>query len=176
DASATAIYGARGANGVVIITTKSGKNNKTVISYNGFFGINKLAKELDVMNPYDFVVYQWERSRGNSTDSTNFAKQYGTTWDTLSNYKNVPFQDWQDAMFGRSALMQTHNLSLNGGNITTQYNLSLTSNKEEGIMLNSDFDRKLASFKFDHTVSKILKVGFNTRFNNTVVNGAGTSS
>ncbi len=176
DASSTAIYGARGANGVVIITTKSGRNNKTVISYNGFVGVNKLANKLDVMSPYDFVVYQWERSRGNSTDSASFARQYGTTWDTLANYKNVPFQDWQDEMFGRSALIQTHNISVNGGTVNTQYNLSLTSNTEEGIMLNSDFDRKLASFKFDHTVSKIFKVGFNTRYNNTVVNGAGTSN
>jgi TonB-linked SusC/RagA family outer membrane protein len=177
DASSTAIYGARGANGVVIITTKGGnKNNKTTISYNGLFGINKLAKELDVMNPYDFVVYQWERSRGNSTDSTNFAKEYGTTWDTLSNYRNVPFQDWQNSMFGRDAFMQTHNVSLTGGNQTTQYNLSLTSNAEQGVMLNSDFDRKLVSFKFDHSVSKLLKVGFSTRFNNTIVDGAGTSN
>ena len=176
DASATAIYGARGANGVVIITTKRGKNNRTVISYNGFVGVNKLANKLDVMNPYDFVVYQWERSRGNATDSASFARQYGTTWDTLANYKNVPFQDWQDAMFGRSALIQTHNVSLNGGTANTQYNLSLTSNSEEGIMLNSDFDRKLVNFNFDHIVNKVLKVGFNTRYNNTVVNGAGTSS
>lgn len=174
DASATAIYGARGANGVVIITTKSGRNNKTVLSYNGFVGINKLANKLDVMKPYDFVVYQWERAM--FTGDTSQIWDYGRRFDTLGVYKNTPFIDWQEEMFGRSALMQTHNVSLNGGKEGTKYNLSLTSNKEEGIMRNSDFDRKLVTFKFDHAFSKKLNVGFSTRYNNTVVNGAGTSN
>ena len=174
DASATAIYGARGANGVVIITTKSGRNNRTVLSYNGFVGINKLANKLDVMNPYDFVVYQWERAM--FTGDTSSIWDYGRTFDTLNVYKNTPGIDWQEEMFGRSALMQTHNVSLNGGKEGTTYNLSLTSNREEGIMRNSDFDRKLVTFKFDHTFSKQLRIGFSTRYNNTVVNGAGTSN
>lgn len=174
DASATAIYGARGANGVVIITTKSGRNNRTVLSYNGFFGINKLANKLDVMKPYDFVVYQWERAM--FTGDTSQIWDYGRRFDTLSVYKNAPFVDWQDEMFGRSAMMQTHNVSLNGGKDGTRYNLSITSNTEAGIMRNSDFDRKLVTFKFDHAFSKKLNVGFSTRYNNTVVNGAGTSN
>lgn len=174
DAAATAIYGARGANGVVIITTKSGRNNRTQVSYNGFFGINRLANKLEVMKPYDFVVYQWERAM--FTGDTSAIWSYGRRFDTLSVYKNEPFTDWQEEMFGRNAKMQTHNVSLNGGKDGTTYNLSLTSNKEEGIMRLSDFDRKLVTFKFDHTFSKQLKVGFSTRYNNTVVNGAGTSS
>lgn len=176
DASTTAIYGARGANGVVIITTKGGRNAKTTLNYSGFMGFRKLANKVEVMKPYDFVTYWYERTRASAADSTAFARAYGTTWDTLANYKNVPFADWQDEMFGRKALMQTHNVSVNGGNAATQYNLSLTSNKEEGIMRESEFDRKLASFKFDHTLNKILKVGFNTRYNHTVVNGAGTTN
>jgi TonB-linked SusC/RagA family outer membrane protein len=175
DASATSIYGARGANGVVIITTKGGRNQKPVISYNGFFGVDKLANKLDVMQPYDFVLYQYERSRGNSTDETNFQNTYGR-FEDLDLYKSVPFVDWQEQMFGRNAFRQTHNISLAGGRDGTTYNLSLTYNKQEGIQLGSDFDRKLVSFKFDHTFSKALRVGFNTRFNNTKVNGAGTSN
>ena len=176
DASTTAIYGARGANGVVIITTKSGKNNRTSINYSGFAGISKLANKLSVLKPYDFVLYQYDRTRGSSADSTTFASTYGTTWDTLSNYKNTPFTDWQDELFGRNALTQTHNVSVTGGNPTTQYNLSLTSNSEEGLQLNSDFNRKLVSFKFDHNVNKAVKVGFITRYNNTIINGGGTSN
>jgi TonB-dependent SusC/RagA subfamily outer membrane receptor len=84
DASTTAIYGARGANGVVIITTKSGKSGKTLVSYNGAFGFRQLSKFQDVLNPYDFVLWQYERTRGSSTDSSSFAKTYGSTWDTLS--------------------------------------------------------------------------------------------
>lgn len=176
DASTTAIYGARGANGVVIITTKGGRNAKPTISYNGFIGFRELANKLEVMSPYDFVTYTYERTRSSAADSTTFAQTYGTTWDTLQNYKNAPAADWQEEMFGRRAMMQTHNISLTGGNAETQYNLSVTSNKEEGVMLGSDFDRKLVNFKFDHSFSSAIRVGLTTRYNNTVVNGAGTSS
>lgn len=174
DAAATAIYGARGANGVVIITTKGGRNNRTTLSYNGFVGVNKLANKLDVMKPYDFVQYQWERAM--ATNDSTAIRIYGLKYDSLQVYRNVPFVDWQEEMFGRSALTQTHNVGLNGGKDGTTYNLSLTSNKEEGIMRGSDFDRKLVTFKFDHTFSKKLKIGFSTRYNNTIVNGAGTSN
>ncbi len=175
DASATAIYGARGANGVVIITTKGGRNQKPTLSYNGIVGVDRLANKLDVMDPYDFVMYQYERSRGSQADRDNFQNNYGR-WEDLDLYKSVPFLDWQDQMFGRNALRQSHNVSLTGGSAGTTYNLSLTYNKQEGVQLGSDFDRKLVSFKFDHSFSKALRVGFNTRYNNTRVNGAGTSN
>ena len=174
DAATTAIYGARGANGVIIITTKSGRNTKPTIGYSGFVGIKKLANKLDVMRPYDFVMYQYERSRGSTADSTSFANSYGR-YEDLDLYRYIPFIDWQEEMFGRTAFWQTHNVSLSGGNASTQYNLSLTSNGEEGVMQLSDYDRKLINFKFDHTFSPKLRVGFTTRFNNTVVKGAGTS-
>jgi len=175
DASATAIYGARGANGVIIITTKGGRVSKPTISYSGLVGVRQLANKLDVMNPYDFVMYQYERSRGSNQESTNFQNTYGTYAD-LELYKNAPFVDWQDQMFGRDALMQTHNVSLSGGTAATKYNLSLTSNTEEGIMRGSDFDRKLVNFRFDQTVTPKLKAGFNVRYNHTIVNGAGTAN
>ncbi|MCU0405336.1 MAG: TonB-dependent receptor, partial [Chitinophagaceae bacterium] len=84
--------------------------------------------------------------------------------------------DWQEEMFGRKALFQTHNVSMTGGNANTQYNLSLTYNMEEGIMRISEFDRKLVNFRFDHNVNSKLKIGFSTRYNNTTVTGAGTSN
>ncbi|WP_373497208.1 SusC/RagA family TonB-linked outer membrane protein [Aquiflexum sp.] len=175
DASATAIYGARGANGVVIITTKGGGEMKTSVNYNGFTGVRNLANKLDVMKPYDFVKYQHERSRGSEQERNNFLNTYGHFGD-IENYRQVPFVDWQDQVFGRDAVMQTHNISVAGGTAATKFNLSLTSNTEEGIMLASDFDRKLINFRFDHKVTNKLSVGFNVRYNNTIVNGAGTSS
>ena len=77
DASATAIYGARGSNGVVIITTKGGREMKTTVSFNSLYGIQELANKLDVMKPYDFVSYQYERSRGSSTGEDGFLSTYG---------------------------------------------------------------------------------------------------
>ncbi|MDR3681072.1 MAG: TonB-dependent receptor [Flavipsychrobacter sp.] len=177
DASATAIYGSRGANGVVIITTKRGSDTKgkAKISYNGFVGVQKLGKELSVMDPYDFVKYWYSQTR-NATDSPGFARLYGTTWDTLINYKKTPTLDWQNQLFGRDAVMQTHNVALTGGNSTTQYSISLTSNNQQGIMLLSGYDRELMNLSLDHQFSKKLKISFNTRYNSTVVNGSGTSN
>jgi TonB-dependent starch-binding outer membrane protein SusC len=175
DASATAIYGARGANGVVIITTKSGgKDGKTTVSYNGMVGVRQLAKKLEVWKPYDFVNYQYERSRGGTASENSFLSTYGA-YEDLELYKGVPFVDWQDEVFGQDAMMQTHNFSVNKGGDVTSFNLSVTSNTEEGVMKGSDFDRKLINFKMDHKVSKLVNVGFNVRYNNTIVNGAGTS-
>ncbi|MBZ4190050.1 SusC/RagA family TonB-linked outer membrane protein [Niabella beijingensis] len=174
DASATSIYGARGANGVVIITTKGGKEAKPVVSYNGFVGIKKLADKLEVLQPYDFVMLQYEKSRSTNEAQEAFRRIYGN-WDSLDVYKSVPFIDWQDRTFGNDALMQTHNVGVSGGTKATQYNLSLTSNGEDGVMLNSGYNRKLVTFRMDTRVSDALKMGFNVRYTNQRINGAGTS-
>lgn len=174
DASTTAIYGARGANGVVLITTKTGKVGKMQVAYSGSMGYKKIPKYLDVMQPYDFVTAQWERSRGSSTDSSSFAQTYGTTWDTLAAYKNIPFINWQEKVFGRSAVFQNHNLSLNGGTKETTFNLSFTNNKEEGIQLESGLTRNLINFKIDTKVNEKLKVGLTARYIDQVIDGKGT--
>lgn len=183
DAASTAIYGARGSNGVILITTKGGKNTggKTTVTYNGFFGISKLSKELDMMDPYNFVLYQYARAKytENATD-TSTATQYikrMTNFDTIAaTYKNYSNPiDWQEKTMGRNALQSTHNISVSGGTAATQYNLSLTQNKQEGLLLNSDYERKLGSFRFDHKVSEKLKIGINARYNTQKITGAGTS-
>jgi TonB-dependent starch-binding outer membrane protein SusC len=176
DASTTSIYGARGANGVVIITTKGGRGGKTQVSYSGSVGWGELPKTMDVLSPYDFVMWQYERSRGSSADSSDFAKTYGTTWDTLQNYKNVTPINWQDQVFGRKANFQNHNVSMNGGTAATNFNLSLTSNKEDGILLTSGFDRKIANFRLDHKVSDRVKAGVNFRYLDQRILGAGTTN
>jgi len=176
DASSTAIYGARGANGVVIITTKGGTEGRTAVNVNSFMGIRKLANELPVMNPYDFVVYQWERTRGAVRDSTLFADTYGANFSDLTKFKTFPGVDWQKEVFGRNALMQTHNISVSGGSKNTKFNLSASFNDEDGIMITSDYKRKLLSFRMDHTANDKLKVGFSVRYNNTELNGSGTNT
>ena len=176
DASTTAIYGARGANGVVIITTKSGRSGKTQVTYNGSYGFRQLSDFQDVMQPYDFVVWQWERSRGSIADSTSFAQTYGTTWDTLQNYKNVPFVNWQDKVFGRRAKFSSHNVAVSGGNQSTTFNLSLTANQEDGIQIESGFKRKIVNFKIDHKATDKLKIGFTARYLDQEIQGIGTTN
>jgi len=176
DAASTAIYGARGSNGVVIITTKGGRNTggKTTVTYNGWLGFNKLAKELDVLSPGDFMYYQYERAK--LTGDSSGITPYGYSWDTVQKYKTVKPYDWQKQLLGRSAFQMTHNVSMFGGNDQTQYNLSLTDAHSDGVMQLSDYDRRLLNFRLDHQASSILKVGFNARYNYTTVDGGGTSN
>lgn len=176
DASTTAIYGARAANGVVIITTKSGRPGKTQISYNGSFGFRQLPNTMAVLSPYDFVLWQYERSRASIPDSTSFVQTYGTTWDTLKNYKNVTPVNWQDEVFGRNARFTSHNIALSGGNQATTFNLSYTFNKEEGLQIESSFDRHLINFKLDHRVNDKFRVGMTFRFLDQTIRGAGTTN
>lgn len=173
DASTTAIYGARAANGVVVITTKAGRPGKTQISYNGSFGWRELPETMDVLSPYDFVVWQWERKLI-ANDTAKF--QYGTTWDTLSAYKDITPINWQEEVFGRKANYQNHNVSVNGGDKNTTFNLSVTANREDGILIESGFDRNLVNFKLDHKVSDKLRVGVTARYLDQKIRGAGTTN
>jgi TonB-linked SusC/RagA family outer membrane protein len=175
DAASTAVYGARGANGVVVITTKGGKEMKTRVSYDGYGGVRKIVNKLDVMKPYDFAMYQYQRYNGSADDRTAFEKTYGR-WQDLDIYKNMPYVDWQDEVFGRSALNKTHVVSLTGGSKVTTFNVTLSNTKEDGIMLESGYKRTLASFKFDHRATDKLRVGFNARYSRQRVDGVGTSS
>lgn len=174
DASSTAIYGARGANGVVIITTKSGRAGKTVVSYNGSAGFKEIFKKMDVLDPYEFVKWQYERNK--LTPDTSFSRTYGSTWDTLNVYRNLENIDWQERVFGRKAIYQNHNVSVSGGSQNTTYNLSLTSNKEDGILLQSGFNRKLVNFKLDSRANDRLRVGVTVRYLDQIIDGAGTTT
>src|SRR6185312_60310 len=177
DAAATSIYGARGSNGVVIITTKGGHNTngKTTITYTGYAGAAQLEKELPLQHPDDFMYYQYERAQ-QTGDTTGIAPYGGYNWQTVQNYKNVPFYDWQKKVMGRTAFMDNHNINLSGGNDKTQYYLSATDQDQQGVMLLSDFHRKLLNFRLDQQAAQNLRIGLNVRYNNTTVDGAGTSN
>src|SRR5690606_26561123 len=177
DASATAIYGARGANGVIIITTKGGMNMKTQVTYNGFGGVRKITNQLDVMNPYDYVMYQYQTYNLNTDEQTRnaFRDRYGR-WEDLELYRDMPFVDWQDAIFGRNARNQTHVLGMVGGSERTSVNFNLTHTDEEGVMIRSGFQRTLASLKLDHKINDRFKAGFSARYSRQRTDGVGTSN
>lgn len=181
DVASTSIYGARGANGVVLITTKSGKEMRTTVSFDAYSGARQIVNSLEVMDPYEFVRYQYHRynfgvSEGAAAEELKkFTDRYGA-WDDLDIYKSMPFINWQDEVFGRSALSNTQVLNLSGGTKATTFNLTLNNVKEDGIMLESGFKRTFASFRFDTKVSEKLKTGINIRYSRQRIDGAGTSS
>lgn len=179
DAASTAIYGSRGANGVVVITTKGGRNTggKTIVAYNTFYGVQKLAQKMDMFDAYDYVRYQYERAwwLGDTAGAVKKYIRIPTNWDTVATYRQNPGFDWQERTMGRNALQSSHNVSLSGGNANTTYNLSLTAYKQQGILINSDLDRKNLNFKLDQKGSDRFRFGFNVRYTNQLVKGAGTS-
>jgi len=175
DASSTAIYGSRGANGVVIITTKRAQAGKTQVSYNGYMQSKKLSKRLDVLDPYNYVMYNYERAAiGGDDDIASFEKTFGV-YDDLDLYKYQKGHDWQDDMFGSNVVSQQHNISITGGSEKTKFALSGTYNKDGGLMKNNDYERYNMNFKLSHDIAKNLTFEFNTRISDTEVNGSGTS-
>ena len=156
DASATAIYGSRGANGVVIITTKQGKaGERAKITYEGSVGVQSLRKKIDVLDAQNFArlrnesLYDQNPSKGRNqylSDSEINALGHGT--------------DWQDEAF-RSALVQNHNLSVSGGTEKTHYAVSVNWLNQDGIIINTDFSRISGRLNLDSQLSKVLKLGIN---------------
>lgn len=171
DASATAIYGARGANGVVIITTKQGKIGKTQISYDGSFGISQVTKTLDMMDAYDFVKLQAEIDP-TGIESTYFMNYNGKKY-SLEDYRNVPQNNYQDEIF-RTAWQQSHNVRVNGGSETVRYNASVSYYDQEGILLNSDYERLQARMNTLIKRGK-LTVNFNTNYSRSIKSGSSPS-
>lgn len=175
DASSTAIYGSQGANGVVIITTKSSKGGKTKVSYNGYMQSKRLAKRKEVLDNYEYVLANYELAalEGESALKT-FEKNFGV-WDDLYLYNSVAATDWQDDMFGSDVISQSHNISLQGGNEKTKFSLSLTYQKDGGLMVNNDYSRITGNFKLSHEIAKNLNFDFNARLSDATTNGSGTS-
>ena len=169
DASATAIYGARAANGVIMITTKKGVAGKTKFSFNTFYGFQDILNKLDVLSPYEFVRYQFEN------DSTNTKSQYLTGGKTFESYRNVKGVDWQDQVF-RQAPIISNSLSMSGGNAATKYFLSLSGLKQDGIVKFSGYDRYQGRFRFDQNVNEKMKVGMNINYSSLKSYGTVPSS
>jgi TonB-dependent SusC/RagA subfamily outer membrane receptor len=175
DAAATAIYGARGANGVVVITTKKGRPGKMQVTYNAFFGVKNLANELGVLSPYDYAFYQYERSRGNITDSTSFANNFGT-FANIQALKNQKSTDWQKEAFGNTGTTQSHNVSVFGGTNKLNYNFGVTTNDDKAVVRNSSLKRGIINGKLEYNPTSKLKLSLSTRYNYQEVLGAGVSS
>lgn len=175
DAAATAIYGSRGANGIIQVTTKKAKAGRTIVSYNGYAQIRTFPRELQVLSPYEFVLAQYEYARITSqTAVDNFSKYFGAYGD-LELYKNQKGTDWQKKLFGNAIASQQHTLSITGGTQTTKMSLNASDNKNQGLQVGSNYERLYMDFKLNHTMSDKLMLDITTRFSNTIANGGGTS-
>lgn len=160
DASAQAIYGSQAANGVILITTKKGKNGEGKVSYEMYYGKQQVQKKLDVMNLREFAQYQNE------------------VLPVLGQLPSEEFKDpsilgegtdWQEAIF-RHGQIQNHQLSFSGGKDKTSYYLSMNYFNQEGILIGSDFKRYTLRFSLDHQLKNWLKIGFSTNATRNIQN------
>ena len=154
DASAAAIYGSRGSNGVVLVTTKKGTSDKLSVSYDGYVGVQNVSKKLDMMNAYEYAefvkdahdnAYLDKNPNGSANDPNSMRKEgYMKIPDLLVPYlegkSGLTDTDWQDAIF-RSAMTTGHNVSLSGKSNSINYFVSGNYMKKNGIIIGSDFEK-----------------------------------
>lgn len=173
DASAAAIYGSRGSNGVVLVTTKMGVSDKLAISYDGYAGTQTISKKLDMMNAYQYAAfvkdahdnaYLDKNPRGSASDPNNLRKEgYMKIPDMLVPYLNgqsgLVDTDWQDAIF-RTAMTMGHNISLSGRSNSINYFVSGNYMKKDGIIIGSDFEKYSGRLNLSGQ-HKRLKFGIN---------------
>ena len=175
DASLTAIYGAKGGNGVVVVTTKSAKEGKVQVSFNANLNISHLAKKLDIMNAQDFVNYQYQWHAAAGTRNSNakfFRSNFGNPYD-LDMYSTLPSHDWQDEVMGETPVNYSANVTIGGGSEKVKFNLSLTNSEDKGIILGSGVRRTNLNVKTNVQISDKLSMQFNPKFTFRRDNGAG---
>ncbi len=174
DASATAIYGSRGANGVIIITTKKGKKGDPVITFNSYYGLQKNTNRVETLSPYEFVRLQLELGNGAAGSKTPAAiytpgdldpseQYYDANGNTLESYKNSKGLYLEDQYF-RTAAVQNYDLSIRGGTDKTLYSISGNYRDMDGIVINSGLKRYQGRITLDQTVNKNLKIGTNINY------------
>jgi len=167
DASASAIYGSRASNGVIIITTKRGKAGEAKISYNGYYGVSSLRKHLDMMDLQQYADYR----NTIATETNQQVDQHYADPSLLGAGTN-----WQNEVF-RAAAQQSHSISATGGNDRTQYAIMGGFFKQEGIAIHSDLKRFNTRVNIDSKVTDWFKIGtsmaYTNSFQNMINDGSG---
>ncbi len=175
DASLTAVYGAKGGNGVVVVTTKSAQSGKVQVSFNGSLKMEHLSKKLNLMNASEYANYQYQWHACNGTRSSNakfFKANFGNPYD-LDMYTTLPSHDWQDEVMGETPINYSTNVNIGGGSDKVKFNISLTQSEDKGIILGSGVRRTNLNVKTDVQITDKLSLQFNPKFTYRRNEGAG---
>ena len=175
DASLTAIYGAKGGNGVVVVTTKSAQQGKVQVTFNARLTTSSLARSMDLMDTRQFVDFQYDRAAASGTRSSwakAFRGNFGNPMDNAL-YANALTHDWQDAVLGNHPTSYSANVTVGGGNESTRFNLSLTQSEDVGIILGSGVRRTNLNFKLNTKIGKNLDFTYNPKISYRRDAGAG---
>ena len=178
DASSTAIYGSRGANGVILVTTKSGKEGKTKVSYNAYYSWKTLAKKMNVLSASDYAKWQYElallKNNNDPKKISSYTDYFGEYAD-IDMYDGIPVNDWQDITFGRTGHTFNHNININGGTENIKYAFSYAHMNDKAIMIGSSFKRDNFSLKLNTKPSKRTTLDFQARYSKTNIRGGGAN-
>ena len=177
DASLTAIYGAKGGNGVVIVTTKSAQAGKVQVSFNGRLSVSSLSRSLDIMNSGQFVDLMYDRASSNGGGARDswqkaFRGDFGNPKDNSIYYYQAT-NDWQDEVLGNHPTSYQANVTIGGGSESTRFNLSLTQSEDVGIILGSGVRRTNVNFKLNTKITKNLEFTYNPKLTYRRDEGAG---
>ena len=173
DASATAIYGARGANGVVVITTKSGMEGAPKVNFNASWTISQISNKIDLMDPYEFVELQSEMCTISNSTNPYFAYENPETGlpTTLEDYRGLEGNDKQDEIY-RTSFTQNYHVALSGGKDGMRYNASFSALDQDGIIERSNFQRYQGKFNFTLPLfKKKLVLNMNANYSRAITNG-----
>ncbi len=176
DAASTAIYGARGANGVILVTTKGGKEGRVNVKYNMYYQVKENPETLAVCDAYDYIYNTWSYMTAyGATYGDGVAKYFGlgsANGNHLEAYKNVPTHNYINDLM-RTASTWNHDLSLSGGNDKTTYYASVNYTDDEGIRRKSSFSRWNANFKLTQKITKNLTADVDLRYTESLIQGSG---
>ncbi len=167
DAASAAIYGARAANGVVLITTKSGEKGKMSISYSGYYGVQNVARKIDMLNADEYKMMMNEGAR-NAGHTEEFDLNEIPAHDT----------DWQEALFQTNASIFNHQVSVMGGSEKSTYASSLSYFSQQGIIggKKSQFDRLTIRINSTHKINKVITVGNNLTYSHIIRRGISSNT
>ena len=167
DASATAIYGAQGANGVIIVTTKSGKEGNIQVNFNGSLAWKQITKTIGVLNPYEYAYYQYETYPYNDSNARNMWGQFGD----IGLWKGVEGRDYQDEIFGRTGLQKQFGVNVSGGSKELKFNVGYQHIDEESIMRGSGYAKNNINAKLNAKLNKWLTLDFTARLAQSKIEG-----
>lgn len=176
DASSTAIYGARGANGVIIITTKTGQAGKISVSYNTYYGVKNISNTLDVLEPEDYVRWQYEYAmlRRGADNMTSYTNYFGAFQD-IDMYNGAVGNNWQEQIYGRTGTVFSNDLSITGGTEKMKYAFSYAHLDDKAIMLNSGYERNNFSLKLNHKPNDKIDINYSVRYSDIDIDGSGAN-
>ena len=173
DASSTAIYGSRGANGVILVTTKSGKSGKVNVSYNAYYSWKTIAKKFDVLDTYDYAKWQYELALlKNENDLSSYTQYFGEYQD-MDLYKGIEGNDWQDVVYGRTGHTFNHNVNITGGTDQVKYAFSYAHMNDKAIQIGSGYKRDNFSLKLNTKPTKRTTLDFQARYSDIDITGGG---